>query len=430
MKDVEADESGQSARETLLDAIMVQVHLRGLGGQSLRRLGESVGSSHRMLIYHFGTRQGLIDAVTARSVAEQQGQVERLRLDRVPGWHAAAGPQTGRIASPELRWTDFADDLEIQGPLLFELWVRAMTGGPGSEEVRADARVASTAAVTRSWSAAGCSSTLARDLAVLQLAMGRGLLLDLLLGGTKADVAACADRLGSVLTDRRSFEAMEELMPLVAERARTAAGQRSIQRSSRRTDGRTGGGATAVLGPREQLLDTLMDVLSSSGLGGRSLRQLAAALGTSHRMLIYHFGSRAGLVGEVVCRMQRQQQQDLIPLVSADPSSEAFGGFWNPSLDRLDTSGPLIFELALLGIQHRHDIEPIRGLLIDGYLSSFTDLWRGAGHGVSDAAELARLHVAVARGLMIDYLFTGSEGSFHRVTALMSLLLGPGSPAP
>ena len=31
-----------------------------------------------------------------------------------------------------------------------------------------------------------------------------------------------------------------------------------------------------------------------------SLRELAAAIGTSHRMLIYHFGSREGLLVEVV----------------------------------------------------------------------------------------------------------------------------------
>lgn len=426
MKDVEGDDSGPSARETLLDAVMAQAHGRGIDSQSLRRLGESVGSSHRMLIYHFGTRQGLIDAVAAR-MAEQQRQVETLRLDRGPGRHDSTGLGVGRTASPELRWTDF-DDLELQGPLLFELWVRAMIGAPGSEQVRADAAVASITAITGSWSAAGCSPTLARDLAALQLALGRGLLLDLLLGGTKADVAACADRLGSVLTGRRSFEAMEQLMPLVGERARTAAGQRSGQRSIRQPDGPTGGEAAPMVGAREQLLELMMDHLSTSSLGGRSLRQLAAALGTSHRMLIYHFGSRTGLVEEVVGRIQRYQQQDLIRLAGTEPSSEASGWFWNSVLDRLDAHGPLIFELALLGIQHRHDSERIRSVVIDGYLGPFTDLWQAAGHSVSEAAELARLQIAVVRGLMIDYLLTGSEQNFHRVIALVSLLLARRSP--
>ena len=39
---------------------------------------------------------------------------------------------------------------------------------------------------------------------------------------------------------------------------------------------------------------------SSEGLIGLSLRPLAKAVGTSDRMLIYHFGSRAGLVAAII----------------------------------------------------------------------------------------------------------------------------------
>ena len=49
-------------------------------------------------------------------------------------------------------------------------------------------------------------------------------------------------------------------------------------------------------GPRERLLAGAIEHVSQHGVGEISLRQLAAALGTSHRMLLYHFGSRGALL--------------------------------------------------------------------------------------------------------------------------------------
>ncbi|MDT7648160.1 MAG: hypothetical protein QOC75_5160, partial [Pseudonocardiales bacterium] len=43
-----------------------------------------------------------------------------------------------------------------------------------------------------------------------------------------------------------------------------------------------------------------MTYFGTRGISDLSLRQLADALGTSHRMLIYHFGSKEGLLTEVV----------------------------------------------------------------------------------------------------------------------------------
>ena len=53
-------------------------------------------------------------------------------------------------------------------------------------------------------------------------------------------------------------------------------------------------------GGRERLLAGAIEHVAEHGVGNLSLRGLAAALGTSHRMLIYHFGSRDGLLIEVI----------------------------------------------------------------------------------------------------------------------------------
>jgi AcrR family transcriptional regulator len=57
---------------------------------------------------------------------------------------------------------------------------------------------------------------------------------------------------------------------------------------------------------RAELTEGTLDYVLSHGLVGLSLRPLAAALGTSDRMLVYHFGSKERLVGAVLDRAQQR----------------------------------------------------------------------------------------------------------------------------
>ena len=70
---------------------------------------------------------------------------------------------------------------------------------------------------------------------------------------------------------------------------------------------------------RQELLDAAIDYVAEHGLADLSLRRLAIELGTSHRMLSHHFGSKDGMwtaiVKEVECR-QLATFEDLEP----DPS--------------------------------------------------------------------------------------------------------------
>ncbi len=51
---------------------------------------------------------------------------------------------------------------------------------------------------------------------------------------------------------------------------------------------------------KESLLPLLMAHVMAHGLGQASLRPLAKAAGTSDRMLIYHFGSKEALIGDLL----------------------------------------------------------------------------------------------------------------------------------
>lgn len=52
--------------------------------------------------------------------------------------------------------------------------------------------------------------------------------------------------------------------------------------------------------PRERLLEAAIHYVMSRGVSDLSLREIAAAIGTSHRMLIYHFGSKEGLFVAII----------------------------------------------------------------------------------------------------------------------------------
>ena len=62
---------------------------------------------------------------------------------------------------------------------------------------------------------------------------------------------------------------------------------------------------------RERLLDAVIEHFSADGLADQSLRRIAAAVGTSHRMLLYHFGSKEGLLLEVVRAVEARTQDRL-----------------------------------------------------------------------------------------------------------------------
>ena len=61
-------------------------------------------------------------------------------------------------------------------------------------------------------------------------------------------------------------------------------------------------------GPKQRLLDGAIEYVAQNGIGDVSLRTLAAALGTSHRMLIHHFGSKEALWLEIVQTVEQRQR--------------------------------------------------------------------------------------------------------------------------
>jgi len=79
---------------------------------------------------------------------------------------------------------------------------------------------------------------------------------------------------------------------------------------------------------REDLLDRATDHVLAEGLIGLSLRPLAAAIGTSDRMLIYHFGTRDALVSEIVVNSGRRSQEAINALPGARSIRSGVNKLW------------------------------------------------------------------------------------------------------
>ncbi|QIQ85734.1 TetR/AcrR family transcriptional regulator [Erythrobacter sp.] len=69
---------------------------------------------------------------------------------------------------------------------------------------------------------------------------------------------------------------------------------------------------------RETLLPALAAHVLEHGLAGASLRPLARAAGTSDRMLIYHFGSKAALVADLLAFVAERYAEALDAALGED----------------------------------------------------------------------------------------------------------------
>ncbi|WP_445186423.1 TetR/AcrR family transcriptional regulator [Pseudonocardia sp. Cha107L01] len=163
---------------------------------------------------------------------------------------------------------------------------------------------------------------------------------------------------------------------------------------------------------RERLLEAAMTYFGTRGISDLSLRQLADALGTSHRMLIYHFGSKEGLLTEVVRAVEAAQRElwnELVADPDLDPTERPRRLWQRVSDPGMEPFARLFFEIYGQALQGR---EPATGLLdgdITAWLLPSVRSLVDSGVPPERAEPMARLGVAVARGLLLDLLATGQR---------------------
>lgn len=168
---------------------------------------------------------------------------------------------------------------------------------------------------------------------------------------------------------------------------------------------------------REELLEKAYEYVLDHGLGDFSLRPLAQAVGSSPRVLLYLFGSKDGLVRELLARARRDEL-------------EALEGVSGGGLEAVTAT----LWAWLSAPQHRR----LLVLWVDAYARSLVEPsgpWGGFAQQTVDdwLAVLARAQspavrrtraglaertraLALLRGALLDLLATGDE---KRVTAAL-----------
>ena len=183
--------------------------------------------------------------------------------------------------------------------------------------------------------------------------------------------------------------------------------------------------------PKERLLAAAVDYIAANGIGDISLRKLAEALGTSHRMLIYHFGSREGLLVEVVRTVEDRQREALAELDEAPGATpeEVGRAMWTRLADEsLWPLERLFFELYGQALQGQpHAVALLEGI-VENWLEPGTEMALERGIPAEQARADARLGLAVVRGLLLDLLATGDrvgvDAAMERYLALSATVRG------
>ncbi len=171
-------------------------------------------------------------------------------------------------------------------------------------------------------------------------------------------------------------------------------------------------GQSAAGSSRERLLDSVIEHFAADGLSDQSLRRIAAAVGTSHRMLLYHFGSKEGLLVDVA-RAVEARTQDRFVAIADDAGGDTdvlVRRMWayvaDPVLGDFERLFFALYGRALQGDEStlsllKRDLEA----WFDATIAPAID----AGIPADVARDHARLGLAVTRGLLLDLLATGDR---------------------
>jgi AcrR family transcriptional regulator len=177
---------------------------------------------------------------------------------------------------------------------------------------------------------------------------------------------------------------------------------------------RTGTSAEAAVAPspKERLLDAVIDHFTTDGLADQSLRRIAEAIGSSHRMLLYHFGSKDGLLLEVVREVEARTQARLAQLAEmADMRSDVvIRRMWSYLTDpELAGFERLFFALYGRALQGDRATLPLLRGDIEHWLDANVELAADVGVPAEMVRTHSRLGLAVMRGLLLDLLATGDR---------------------
>ena len=156
------------------------------------------------------------------------------------------------------------------------------------------------------------------------------------------------------------------------------------------------------------LLESLIAYLVRRGVADLSLRPMAAAVGTSARLLIFHFGSKERLLLEVLDEMQTRLQRSLSDLLDEPrPARSApLRRFWDWALkDANFAQLRVLYQLHILAAQDHKTY----GRFLKRNSLNWLDSVQAVLKPAQRSPALATLIVGVFDGLFIEVMSTGDR---------------------
>ncbi len=180
---------------------------------------------------------------------------------------------------------------------------------------------------------------------------------------------------------------------------------------------------TPPAGVAADLLERARVELLKHGLGDGSLRAMAARLGTSHRMLIYYFGSGDAFWDALLTRIrQAELESRLIETAIQDDVEALVMAVWRrfSAPDYLPVM-KLLFELYGRAIRDPARYEHFLHEAVASWLAPLERVFLATNQVPGEqAGPLARLGLAALRGLLLDLITTGDVEGTTAAAALLA----------
>lgn len=166
---------------------------------------------------------------------------------------------------------------------------------------------------------------------------------------------------------------------------------------------------------REALGEAATDYALDHGLIGLSLRPLAAAVGTSDRMLLYHFQDKDDLVAAVLRISNDRSVADVRALPRAAGVRRAVAELWDAcTTGQLERCQRLYVQAAALGLLGR---EPYLSVVRESnkrWVEALVDYLVDAGASRPHARRAATLVDATFMGLQLDLAIEPGAAALRR----------------
>jgi AcrR family transcriptional regulator len=170
--------------------------------------------------------------------------------------------------------------------------------------------------------------------------------------------------------------------------------------------------ATGAPGSRQRWTDAATDYVLEHGLIGLSLRPLAAALGTSDRMLLYRFGSKDSLVAEVLRTSNARAIEYLSRLPGSEDPQAAVHDLWAAvSHPAVDGCHRLYVEAAALRLFGQEPFASVVRETNTEWRSAVVDHLMRSGLDKPAALRISTLIDAAFVGLRLDLPLGDTHGT-------------------